>query len=256
MNEELQEASEDVQTDEVQAQPEQEQPQEAARPDWLPDKFKTEQDFATSYQNLEKRLHERSENFRDQIISELQEQASGDIPVSPADYQVALQTEDGEDFEVEEGHMLDWFRNTAHNLGLNQEQFNTIVGEYSQMNAMTGPDWNVESQTLGEHAERRLERVDTWASSHLSEASYDVFASLPASAGMVQFFEEMMENNGQPKFNMTSETAFQENVTQDDLKNAQADPKYWRDKDPVHIAKVRAMSRQIGLQKHGSLTLG
>ena len=258
MNEELQESVEESQIDEVQDQGDQEQPQEVStRPDWLPEKFKSEEDFAQSYSHLEKRLHERSDKFRNEIMSELQEEVAGDIPVSPADYELALVGEDGEAVEVDpDDNMLQWFQHTAHSLGLNQEQFNNVVAEYTQQNAMTGPDWNVESEQLGEHAERRLERVDTWASSNLSENAYNTFASIPASADMVQFFEEMMEANGQPKFNMTSETAFQEHVTQDDLKAAQADPKYWKDRDPAHIAKVQAMSRQLGLQKHGSLTIG
>ena len=61
MSEDLQESVDEGQIDEVQVQPEQEQPQQdmETRPDWLPEKFKTEQDFATSYANLEKRLHEQ-----------------------------------------------------------------------------------------------------------------------------------------------------------------------------------------------------
>jgi hypothetical protein len=33
------------------------------------------------------------------------------------------------------------------------------------------------------------------------------------------------------------------------------DPKYWKDKDPAHIAKVQAMSRQVALKKHGALEI-
>ena len=257
MSEELQESVEETQTDEVQVQPEQEQPQEAAnRPDWLPEKFKTEQDFATSYANLEKRLHERSENFKQEIMNEMAEEAAGNVPVSPADYQLSLVDESGEKVQIDpEDNMLQWFQGKAHDLGLSQEQFNEIVAEYTQQNVMTGPDWNVESEILGEHSERRHERVDAWASQHLSEEAYNVFAEIPASAGMVQFFEEVMELNGQPKFNMTSEATFQEDVTDNDLKAAIADPKYWKDRDPVHIAKVQAMSKKIGLKKHGTTSI-
>ena len=89
----------------------------------------------------------------------------------------------------------------------------------------------------------------------MSEAAYEVFADIPASAGMVQFFEELMEVSGQPRFNMTSESTFQEAVTQDDLRSAMNDPRYWKDKDPAHIAKVQAMSRQVALKKHGALEI-
>lgn len=258
MSEELQETAEETQTDEVQVQPEQEQPQEkaAARPDWLPEKFNSEEDFAKSYQHLEKRLHSRSDQFKKEIMSELQDEVAGDVPATPEDYVLSLVDENDEPFEVDpDDNLLQWFKGKSHELGLNQEQFNEIVSEFTQHNALTGPDWNVESQALGEHAEQRAERVDAWASSHLSKEAYEVFADIPASAGMVQFFEEVMELNGQPQFNMTSEATFQEDITQDDLKAAQADPKYWRDRDPVHIAKVQAMARKIGLKKHGTASI-
>lgn len=258
MSEDLQESVDEGQIDEVQVQPEQEQPQQemATRPDWLPEKFKTEQDFATSYANLEKRLHERSDNFKQEIMNELAEETAGDVPPSPADYQLSLVDEDGDEVQIDaDDGMLNWFQHTAHDLGLNQEQFNTIVAEYTQQNQMTGPDWNEESQHLGEHAERRLERVDAWVGGNMSEAAYEVFADIPASAGMVQFFEELMEVSGQPRFNMTSESTFQEAVTQDDLRSAMNDPRYWKDKDPAHIAKVQAMSRQVALKKHGALEI-
>ena len=82
-------------------------------------------------------------------------------------------------------------------------------------------------------------QVDNWASQNLSEELYNVFANIPASAGMVQLFEEVMELNGQPKFNMVSESEFQEQLSKEDLMSMQNDPRYWKDKDPAFIAKVR-----------------
>jgi hypothetical protein len=108
----------------------------------------------------------------------------------------------------------------------------------------------VESEALGEHADRRLERVDAWANSVLAEDDYGTFADIPASANMVKFFESIMELNGQPKFNMTTSTEFQESVSREDLMAAQRDPKYWKNGgDPVHVAKVRAMADQLSRKR-------
>ena len=71
----------------------------------------------------------------------------------------------------------------------------------------------------------------------LSEEGYNVFANIPASAGMVQLFEELMELNGQPQFNMISETEFQETLSLDELRAMQNDPKYWKEKDPSYICQ-------------------
>jgi len=77
-----------------------------------------------------------------------------------------------------------------------------------------------------------------------------MFAGIPATSGMVKAFEEIMQLNGQPKFNMTSPTEFQENVTKADLMSAQQDPKYWKNGgDPAHIQMVRAMSEQLSRKR-------
>ena len=67
---------------------------------------------------------------------------------------------------------------------------------------------------------------------------------------MVQCFEELMELNDQPAFNMMEADIFKKRNIEDDLKSMQNDPRYWRDKDPAFIQKVRAgFTNQP--QKHG-----
>ena len=84
---------------------------------------------------------------------------------------------DGNPIEINQNDpMLSWFRDKAHGMGLTNDEFGDFVTEYTNMQATSGPDWNEESQDLGEHADRRLERVDTWANSTLSEDSYKMFA--------------------------------------------------------------------------------
>jgi hypothetical protein len=242
MSEELQESAE-VENNEVQTG-ESEQPQEATqseRPDWLPEKFERPEELANSYKELERSFYKRRDEFRNQIMEEINQEAANHAPTSPADYEINVEAPEGLEYQIsEEDPMLGWFKQTAHNYGLSQDEFNGLMSEYVQMDAMRGPDWNVESENLGEYAEKRLERVDGWANKNLSEEAYNVFANVPASAGMVQLFEELMELNGQPQFNMVSESEFQEQISIDDLRTMQNDPRYWKEKDPAFIARVRA----------------
>ena len=202
------------------------------RPDWLPSKFETPEQLSVSYGELEKKFHTRRDEIKQELVGELNEEVQADVPVSPGDYSVEFEDQDGNAVEM------------------NQDEFGDFVTEYTNMQATSGPDWNEESQDLGEHADRRLERVDTWANSTLSEDAYNMFAGIPATAGMVKAFEEIMQLNGQPKFNMTSPTEFQENVTKADLMSAQQDPKYWKNGgDPAHIQMVRAMSEQLSRKR-------
>jgi len=242
MNEEV---TQEAETQEVQAQEtvEQEQPQEqvADRPDWLPEKFERPEELANSYKELERAFYTRKEEFKEQILGEINQEVAQGRPTSPADYEVNIQQPEGMELSInEDDPLLGWFRDTAHNYGLNQDEFSELVNEWAQMDAQRGPDWNQESEILGEYAERRLERVDTWASKNLSDNAYNVFANVPASSGMVQLFEELMELNGQPQFNMVSNTEFQERISIEELRSMQNDPKYWKDKDPAFISKVRA----------------
>lgn len=224
---------------------------EVERPDWLPPKFETPEQLSHSYQELERKFHTRRDEIKNELVGELNEEAGKDTPISPGDYQVSLVDEDGADIDFnQDDPKLDWFRGKAHEMGLTNDEFSDIVAEYTNISSTSGPDWEVESQDLGEHADRRLERVDTWANSTLSEDAYSTFAAIPASSAMVKAFEEIMQLNGQPKFNMTSSTEFQETVSKADLMSAQQDPKYWRNGgDPAHIAKVRAMAEQLSRRR-------
>lgn len=251
MSEETQATEEQVETSEVQAGVS-EQPQESTqeRPDWLPQKFDRPEELANSYSELERAFYTRKEELRNQIVEELNSEAKSNAPISPADYELQIQAPEGIEYSIsDDDPMLDWFRGTAHSYGLSQDEFNGLLNEYVQIDAMRGPDWNVESEALGEYAEKRLERVDGWAHSNLSDKAYEAFANIPASANMVELFEELMELNGQPQFNMVSDSEFQERLSIEDLRSMQNDPKYWKDKDPAFIAKVRQGFAQYARNK-------
>lgn len=246
MSDELNENTES-QTEEV-LTGESEQPQEtqAERPDWLPAKFERPEELAVSYGELEKAFYSRKEDLRNQIVSELNDEAASQAPISPGDYEVSVQAPEGLEYTLDENDpMLGWFREKAHSYGLSQEEFSELVNEYVATDSTRGPDWTVEAEALGEHAERRLDRVDSWADKNLSPEAYNAFANIPASSNMVKLFEELMELNGQPQFNMVSETQFQERVTREDLMSMQNDPKYWKEKDPAFIARVRQGFAQL-----------
>ena len=242
MSEELQETAEVEEQSQVQADM-QEQPEESFtdRPDWLPEKFKSPEELAKSYSELERGFYQRKDDMREQVIDEINQEAMKDAPASPADYDVNFAAPEGLEYTVDEDDpLLGWFKGKAHEYGLSQDEFDGLINEYAQADVQRGPDWSVEAEALGEYAEDRLTRVDGWARTSLTEEAYNVFANIPASSNMVQLFEELMELNGQPQFNMVSETEFQEVISLDDLSSMQNDPKYWKEKDPSFIAKVRA----------------
>ena len=195
MSEELQEAQEVEEQPQVQADV-QEQPEESFtdRPGWLPEKFKTPEDLVNSYTELERGFYQRKDDLREQVIDEINQEAMKDAPASPADYEVNFEAPEGLEYTVDENDpLLGWFQGKAHEYGLSQSEFDGLINEYAQADLQRGPDWNVESETLGEYAEDRLNRVDGWARTSLTQEAYDVFANIPASANMVHLLEDGAE---------------------------------------------------------------
>lgn len=223
---------------------------EMERPEWLPQKFETPEQMAHSYSELERSFHSRRDEIKNEVMNELSSEHDAEVPDNPGDYEMTISAE-GEQIELPETPMTNWFREKAHQFGMGQDQFNEIVSEYMNVEAMSGPSWEDESAVLGEYADMRLDRVAAWAKSSLSDQAYNVFSSIPASAAMIQTFEELMELNGQPQFNMMDSGGFQEEISADDLRNMQNDPRYWKEKDPAFIQKVRAGFNNLAQKKHG-----
>ena len=97
--EELNENTE-AQTEEVLAG-ESEQPQEVTqpeRPDWLPSKFDRPEELANSYAELERAFYTRKEDLRNQIVGELNDEATSNAPISPADYELNFEAPEGIDY--------------------------------------------------------------------------------------------------------------------------------------------------------------
>ena len=259
MTEETQQTEETQETTEAQVQtnPSDSGEEEApSRPDWLPEKFETPEQLVTSYGELEKKFHSRRDDLKNEVTQQVQEEINKEalkgVPESAGDYEIKTEV-DGESVDVEETPMTEWFRSVAHKYGLSQKDFANVMQEFESVSSQMGPDWNEESKALGEHAEKRLERVDAWASTTLSKEAYQTFAAIPANAAMVKAFEELMEASGEPKFNMVDSNTFQEELSEADLKAMQADPKYWKDKDQAFIQKVRSGFNKLALKKHGTL---
>lgn len=256
MNDEELQNSDDIQDQQTEVEGQvdagAEQPEQQVSEDLILGKFENADQLAHGYQELERAFHGRRDKIKEEVLSELAAEHDSNVPESPGDYSMTAEY-NGDTIEIPDTPMTAWFRDKAHTLGMDQEQFHEIAIEYMQMEQMQGPVWDDEAAQLGEHADMRHQRVDSWAKAHLSEDNYNTFAAIPASAAMIQTFEQLMEIGGEPQFKMVDSNSFQEELTSDDLKEMQNDPKYWRDHDPAFIAKVRNGFKQLSMKKHGTI---
>ena len=58
------------------------------RPEWLPEKYKTGEDLAKAYKELESKLGTKDEDIRSQVLKEIEEESFKDRPESVGDYQL------------------------------------------------------------------------------------------------------------------------------------------------------------------------
>jgi len=134
------------------------------RPDWLPEKYKSAEDTAKAFKELEKRLGSAPEKYDwskgkswvDEQYEPFQKMAefakSNHVPQSVMD------------------SMLE-------SVGTYLDEFNT--------------DYAAEKQALGENAETRLNTVDNWAKANFSEETYTSLIANLRTAGDVKAIEEM-----------------------------------------------------------------
>ena len=222
----------------------QEQPV-VAKPEFVQDKFwDTErkevnlENLASSYNALEKKLGSRTEDLSKQIRTDLEQEKLGK---TPEEYKVNLpELPENVDVTVSDDmELVQWWKDTAKQNGLSQEQFDQGVNAFVNNAVATLPDVNAEMEKLGDNAKERIEASELWSKKNLSPESYSTFSSLAATAEGVKVIEEIMKLT---KDSPIPTTPTQVSVTpnEDDLKSMLQDPRYWDSskRDPAYVKRV------------------
>jgi hypothetical protein len=221
------------------------------RPEHIPEKFwdidtgevKLD-DMAKSYTNLEKFSTGKKEEMREQLLSELQTEATEGLPEDASGYQLPPLVEGITEEMVEENPLTGWWREHCHDLGMPEEVFQTGVEKYVDMMVGGQPNLEAEAEKLGENARERLDAVTAFAQSTFPPEEFEVIsATLGQSAIGVQALERMQDA-------MRSSISRSEQVAQpdralsvDDVKNMMKDPKYFdpRHRDASFVKRVNDM---------------
>ena len=222
----------------------QEQPV-VAKPEFVQDKFWDAErkevnleNLASSYNALEKKLRSRTEDLSKQIRTDLEQEKLGK---TPEEYKVNLpELPENVDVTVSDDmELVQWWKDTAKQNGLSQEQFDQGVNAFVNNAVATLPDVNAEMEKLGDNAKERIEASELWSKKNLSPDSYSTFSSLAATAEGVKVIEEIMKLT---KDSPIPTTPTQVSVTpnEDDLKSMLQDPRYWDSskRDPAYVKRV------------------
>lgn len=192
------------------------------RPEWLPEKFKSPEDMASSYSELESKLGQGESALREKIVAELETEAYANRPATAGDY--AIPEVIDEELATDNA-LFQWWANHAHENGYSQEEFEDGINQYAAALEAMGPDLEAEKTALGDNADARIEAVELWANKFFPEEFNDVIIGIGQSAKGIEALEFLMSNMQQASVSPDGQPASR--VSEDDLRSMMQDPRYW-----------------------------
>jgi len=221
------------------------------RPEYLPEKFWNAETnspniegMAKSYSELERKFSQRASALKEELKSERPE----GVPSSIDGYELQLpeipNVPEGWDMSIDDDDpMLNWWKETAYERGLTQNEFQEGINKYFEMNFGALPDRSAELQALGENAQARIDRVDMWLNKNLSENEYNAIADFAVTADAIQVLEKIIGiEQSEPSLSSFDGEPMTGNVTEDKLRQMMDDPRYWKpgELDDAYRAQVTA----------------
>ena len=198
-------------------------PQEYAdeRPSWLPEKFKTPEDMANSYSNLEAKIGQKEEDIRSAVMKEMEETAFSERPATSDDY---ILPESIDLDQAADNKLLNWWAEHSFENGFSQEEFQKGIEAFKD-SMDDGYNAETEMEQLGDNAEDRVEAVGLFVQQNFPEEVRDAVDSLCATANGIKAMEIVMNNMKQTPVNgSSSPTAV---LTEDKLREMMNDPRYF-----------------------------
>lgn len=217
---------------------------DSGRPSWLPEEEEDPDAYVEKlkgdYDKVKQQAYTRTEKLKDIVRGEMEAERREKAPAKADDYELNLPKaveEAGITINTEDP-LFNWFRNMAHERGLEQTEFDEIMAGYIDNWIDSQPKWDAVEAELGEHAERRQERVDTWLHQNLSDETFDEISKLPVTPGIIKVFEELMEATGAPSFN-PEESSYRGQMDETELAALQGSDAYWNQSHPDHEKTVK-----------------
>ncbi len=207
-----------------------------ARPEWLPEKFNTPEDLASSYSQLESKLGTSQDEMRDQLIAEFEQTALEGRPDTAGDY---LVPEGLDENLVNDNELFQWWANHAFENAYSQEEFEQGINMYAQALNANQPDLEAEKAALGENSDARIEAVDLWSQKFFPEEYQDAIMGLGASAKGIEALEFLMSQMSASS--MAGNTGAIQPINERDLQSMMKDERYWNPakRDNAYVQKVQ-----------------
>lgn len=144
------------------------------------DKYKTVEDQAKAYNELEKKLGEKNEMLG-----------------APEGGKYELTFPEGIEGEFIEGDpLMEAFTAKAAELNLSQGAFDQLLHTYLEQEAASlQVNKEKEIKDLGDNADRRLDALGKWGSANLDAETYEIFRGVASTAEGVKLLEALVSNS-------------------------------------------------------------
>jgi hypothetical protein len=223
------------------------------RPEYVPEKFWNAEtgeirmeDAFKSYAEIETNGRIRRDKLRAEVAAEIELDRMASRPDDVNGYElkvpdaIAEHFEEGMEFQFDESDpLLGFWKETAFELGMDQEGFEKGVSAYIQAQLSAMPDLEAEIGKLGENGKDRIEHVENWAKTALSNDAYEAIRNFAVTAENITALEEVMRLANEPAF-MPPGGDVPDALNLATLQQMQMDKRYHDPAhyDPVFVEKV------------------
>lgn len=206
-----------------------------AQPELLLGKYKTADDLAKAYKELESKLGGKEDDLRNRLLEELQEEAFKDRPASAGEYQLP---ESIDETAAVNNELLQWWSEHAFENGYSQEEFEKGIEMYAQAVAGTQPDLEAESKKLGENAGARIQAASMFANKFFPQETLPAIERMCESAEGIIALEAIMEALKDGSF--SGESAPAATIGDRELREMMQDERYYNPakRDPHFVKQV------------------
>jgi len=209
-----------------------------ARPEWLPEKYKSPEDLAKAYKELETKLGSKDADLRKSIKEEVAKERLANRPKTPGEYSIPKDVQ-------ADSELVGWWAETAFENGFSQDQFEAGIETYRKSIEGSGPDFEGEIKKLGENSKDRITAASSFAQTFFPADALPAIERMCEKADGIIALEAIMNATKGASFSGSGTTVGR--LTDSDLKEMMRDPKYHspRDRDPDFVKKVNDGFKQL-----------
>ena len=205
------------------------------RPEWLPEKYKTGEDLAKAYKELESKLGNKDESLRKEIEEELNVKRYENRPENKGDYKLPEGIDEGEAVESE---LMQWWAEHSFENGYSQEMFETGIEKYMEAFGQEAVNIDDEMIKLGDQALARTDAASAFATKFFPKEVIPAIERMAETHEGIIALEHIMDSLKSPSLNQETDVAA--TINESDLRTMMNDERYHNPtkRDPAYVKNI------------------